>query len=75
MPVSAVSVPAGQAAVCGWVGVGEPPVEHDCLAGVGQCLLRAAQAAEDGAEVGQDAGEVSAVVTNRLFRALTFHHR
>jgi hypothetical protein len=74
MPVSAVSVQAGRPAVCGGAGVGEPPVEHDCLAGDGQCLLGGGQAAEGGADAGQGAGEVSAVVTNRLFRALTFHH-
>jgi hypothetical protein len=73
MPVSAVSVSAGRPAVCGGVGVGEPPVEHDCLAGDGQCLLRAARRLRVAPEAGQGAGEVSAVVTNRLFRALAFH--
>jgi hypothetical protein len=63
---------------CGHLDDGQligAPVEHDCLAGDGQCLLRAALAAEGGAGGGQDAGEVSAVVTNCLFRTLTFHHR
>jgi len=73
MPLSAVSASAGRPAVCGGVSVGEPQVEHDCLAGDGQCL-RAARRLGVPPEVGQGAGEVSAVVTNRLFRALTFHH-
>jgi len=74
MPLSAVSVWAGRPRYAVGVGVGEPPVEHDCLAGDGQCL-RAARRLGVPPEVGQGAGEVSAVVTNRLFRALAFHRR